>query len=178
MDPLPTFPLFPDPPRENIFKLSAEPCSVCGKVRGMLYTVSVNGSNRRTPCCPWCIADGSAAATGMTFNEDIECSSDEYERLSSEDKALVFERTPGYVTWQGNHWLVCCGKPCIYLGEADSPDLEGRWADVIPTLELLNTWTKDQVDQFVKNVTKGQSPCVYVFQCQLCRKLKGYWDQD
>jgi uncharacterized protein CbrC (UPF0167 family) len=176
MHPLPTFPLFPDPLREKVFEKSSKPCSVCNQARGMLYTAELYGKGDRSPCCPWCIADGSAAAAGFSFIGHVRCASGEYRSLSQEDKALLDERTHGYLSWQGCNWLLCCDKPCIYLGEADDVDLEGRWASVVPTLEAVSEWPADKIAQFVKNVTRGESPAVYVFQCQICRKLKG--DRD
>jgi uncharacterized protein CbrC (UPF0167 family) len=177
MHPLPTFPLVPDPLREKVFEKSSNPCSVCNQARGMLYTAELYGKGECSPCCPWCIADGSASAAGLSFIMRVHCASGDYQRLSQEDKALLKERTPGYVSWQGNHWLLCCDKPCVYLGRAEGPELRTHWADVIPTLDGIGKWPNENIDDFIKAVTREESPSVYVFQCQICRKLKGDWDR-
>jgi len=98
--------------------------------------------------------------------------------MNPEDKALVETRTPGFVTWQGNRWLMCCGRACIYLGEADIGDLQGRWAAVVPSLFEDGDVPQEEQDEFVRSLEGELGPGAYVFECQICHALKGYWDCD
>ena len=100
------------------------------------------------------------------------------EQLPPDDAAIVANRTPGFTTWQGNHWMSCCGRACIYLGEADGGDLAGRWADVVPGMFADDDLDEEYVRQTVADIQRGGSPAAYVFQCRTCGKLQGYWDCD
>jgi uncharacterized protein CbrC (UPF0167 family) len=70
MDELPTFRLFADPVGEGVFARTDEVCALCGRARGWKYVKSdYVWLEPDRPCvCPWCIADGTAAAQGMKFN--------------------------------------------------------------------------------------------------------------
>lgn len=175
------FPLFPDPIRENIFGVYPDPCDICGYIRGLIYTgpqFSPSPATDDLAVCPWCIADGSAAARGLTFNDgtNYPCL-DSTPQLTPQDRELVECRTPGFVTWQGNHWLMCCGRACIYLGEADTGDLQGRWDGAVQSMFNHLDWPLERIDELVASVGRAQSPNAYVFQCQVCAALRGYWDR-
>jgi uncharacterized protein CbrC (UPF0167 family) len=186
VDDLPRFPYFADPAAEGILKRRADPCPCCGLARGWIYTGPIYGAAGHPKfVCPWCIADGSAAAKfGCVFNDagylgrprppvgpDI--------RLPPDEQQAIERRTPGFTTWQGNHWMDCCGHACIYLGEASAEDLAGRWAAAVPSiLEELTEWIEDRRAKLIRGIRKGGGPCAYVFQCQRCRGLRGYWDMS
>ncbi|MFT3686897.1 MAG: CbrC family protein [Phycisphaerales bacterium] len=181
MDPLPTFALFPDPQRENVYQKSSETCGVCKQARGVLYIGPKYGLSPVSDLavCPWCIASGEAGKLGIEFNDvSVYTPPPDQERLNAEDRDLVAHRTPGYVTWQGNHWAMCCGRACIYLGEADAVDLQGRWAEAVASMFADQKWKPERIADTVNNICRGESPAAYVFQCQVCRKLQGYWDLD
>src|SRR5262249_8151624 len=66
---------------------------------------------------------------------------DDFELVPSEDDPewmrarvpgkhlLELVRTPTYITWQGEQWQFCCGRPMIYLGELKETDFERRAPD-------------------------------------------------
>lgn len=181
MQNLPMFPLFPDPVREKVFESTREPCAVCGQARGTLYTGPQYAVGGRIKVCPWCIADGSAAKQGRSFNDgSIYSHDDSIPQLSAADRDLVEHRTPGFTTWQENHWMACCGRAAIYVGEADAEDLRGRWASAVPSLwnDAQPGWAEKDKAGFIDRVERGESPAVYVFKCQVCAKLQAYWDCD
>jgi uncharacterized protein CbrC (UPF0167 family) len=120
-----------------------------------------------------CIADGSAAAKINCFFNDV------LVKMNPSDLELVEKRTPGYTTWQGNHWLACCGRACTYLGEAEEKDLRGRWASAVDSMVGEMGYTKEQLwADILPGLRRAGSVCVYVFQCRECRKLRAYWDMD
>src|SRR5690349_16202803 len=99
---LPAFTYHAAPVHKGIIETSEGTCSCCGQARGFAYVgpvrlLSSNGDHPRE-LCPWCIADGSAAARfGVQFVRA--------RALVSQDLApgIVEEvtcRTPGYSSWQ------------------------------------------------------------------------------
>lgn len=182
MDPLPRFELFPSAFDAGVFEITDTSCDVCKRRRGMLYTGPQYSARKESDgmrCCPWCIADGSASRLGLTFNTPyIDESSPNTSQLSREDRDLFESRTPGFISWQGNLWLSCCGRACVYLGEADSADILGRWASVVPTLFESMDHDLDEQREIVADIRRGGPICAYVFQCRNCARLKGYWDCD
>lgn len=176
---LPRFPLFPDPVKEDSFKRSKEPCDICSQARGWLYDGPTYGEHSGEPAiCPWCIADGRAAEKGCTFNDPtIYPAFETTPQLTPADADLVEKRTPGYTTWQGNRWLMCCGRACVYLGEVeDADELRGRFAQAIPSLFADDDLDPEEREEIIDNIVRGDGPCAYIFRCQVCSALKGYWD--
>lgn len=180
MDPLPSFPLFADPLGQKAFKKSKKTCEVCEEARGYVYAGPQYGEqDEDLTVCPWCIADGSAGEEGITFN-DLEGpvfpagGAD----MSEEEMDQVEQRTPGFNTWQGNHWITCCGKACVYLGSAEAEDLAGRWAEAVPSMFEGQDFPADEQREVVEAVDPEGSPCAYVFKCQVCSGLRAYWDCD
>lgn len=181
---LPDFPLFPDPMREGVVEATSEPCSVCHRSRGYVYTSAIYSSKSEADSirvCPWCIHDGSAAKEGITFNDATiyPCFPDT-SQLPPDDAELVEQRTPGFTTWQGNYWLMCCGRACVYRGEVEPGDLASRWASVIPSLFEGQELSEDTQQLILDGleVEDCASPAAYVFECQVCHRLLGYWDCD
>lgn len=52
------------------------------------------------------------------FIEDADPVSD------SDKRDELFHRTPGYISWQGEHWLACCDDYCKYMGSVGIAELE------------------------------------------------------
>ncbi len=77
--------------------------------------------------------------------------------MSASDGELVEDRTPGFVTWQGNHWLMCYGRACIYLGEADAIDLVG-WRSAVPSMFAGHNRDPDEIERTVEAIHRGDSP--------------------
>ena len=69
---LPHFRYHPDPIRTGVVEASSGVCACCGQARGFVYTGPVYGEEELDDrLCPWCIADGSAAANlGASFADD------------------------------------------------------------------------------------------------------------
>jgi uncharacterized protein CbrC (UPF0167 family) len=179
--PLPKFQLFDDPVAAGVFERSADACDRCGRARGWLYTGPVYCEGDEPRICPWCIIEGSAARdAGCTFNDtgviahhpgdDRDPPPDEMEQVA--------ERTPGFNSWQGNHWFACCGHAAVFLGEADEADLRGRWAGAVPTILASGKGAFDDAEELIAGLERGGSTGVYVFACRHCGRLGGYFDMD
>ncbi len=171
---LPTFPYFRDPVGEGVLKPGDGVCAACGRARGWVYL------DYGRFLCPWCIADGTAAAKfDCSFNDASYFGAPvgTVPRLPLGDEREVEQRTPGFNTWQGNHWVQCCGRACVYLGEASAEDLAGRWAAAVPSItEYVPGWSEEDKAELIRTITKGRGPCAYAFECRVCGGLRGYWD--
>ncbi len=70
--------------------------------------------------CLNCVASGAAAAKFHgDFVQDAEPGVTDPEKIKE-----LFQRTPGYCSWQGEHWLTCCEDFCAYLGTVGTKELE------------------------------------------------------
>jgi uncharacterized protein CbrC (UPF0167 family) len=76
---LPVFRYHPDPVRSGSIKESASVCKSCGRARGFIYVgpVYAEADDLDDRFCPWCIADGSAAAKFDAYFTNVEEIADE-----------------------------------------------------------------------------------------------------
>jgi uncharacterized protein len=128
---LPHFKYHPNAYKLDLFKKSKKSCQCCGQARGYIYDKSVYSTDDIDALCPWCIADGSAAKKfDAEFIQGIEpqneISKDDFTQPDTLDSAIVDEltqRTPGYVSWQGEYWLTHCNDGCEYHGDVQQNEL-------------------------------------------------------
>lgn len=59
---LPQFRYHPDPVQIGVIEERTERCVSCGEVRKHMYTGAIYARTRVDEVCPWCVADGTAAA--------------------------------------------------------------------------------------------------------------------
>ncbi len=95
---LPEFPYHPDPVATGCVEKSDATCLSCEQARGLIYTGPVYAVEELVDClCPWCIADGSAAARfDAAFTDHLPV----YGNVSEAVVAAVTTRTPGFSGWQ------------------------------------------------------------------------------
>lgn len=178
---LPTFKYHPDPIATGNIKPSETTCESCGQQRGYIYVgpvFSVEELNERL--CPWCIADGSAhdkfdaeftdaAGVGGYFESPVV--------PQSVIEELAY-RTPGFCGWQQEHWLVCCNDAAAFVGLAGREELEGQWADALPSIQQDCGLDGEELQDYIQALDKDGSPTAYVFRCLHCGKHLGYSDCD
>jgi uncharacterized protein CbrC (UPF0167 family) len=110
---LPTFRFHPDPVATGSVAKQPTRCPACDQDRDHVYVGPFLSVGEVDGICPWCIADGSAAARfDGSFQDDAAC---EPVRKSASVDELI-HRTPGYSSWQQEEWLSHCGEFCAYLG--------------------------------------------------------------
>lgn len=152
-------------------------CVACGRARGWVYDgpVYARESGLRQRICPWCIADGSAAAT--------------YDALFTDDHGApptvpmdiveqVTRRTPGFAGWQQERWLYHCNDGCAFLGRAGYGDLQRR-PDALDALRHEHDglgWTDADVDAYLKALDPEGQPTAYLFRCRACGTHLAYSD--
>lgn len=142
---------------------------------GWIYIGHMYGGDgdKEPSVCPWCIADGSAAAWYRgSFNTVAG-------GASHESTESVERRTPGIETWQDLTWPVCCGEACIFRGQAQYEQLTRTWpqagAALLATYEpgWLGTQTPEEFLEFFKAEC---DPGAYAFQCRTCNRWHVEWD--
>jgi len=117
-EPLPAFPYHPNPIGTGSVVESEAPCKACGAARGYIYVGPVYATEELDKAfCPWCIADGSAAAK---FDAEFtDASLDVPDDVSADVIDEIGRRTPGFSAWQQDHWLYHCGDGAAFLGVED-----------------------------------------------------------
>lgn len=168
---LPAFKYHPDPLATGSIVPSDASCACCGQVRGHIYVASFYAkTSYRRRICPWCIADGSAAQTLRgSFVDD-------YPLMQAGLPAAVVDevctRTPGFISWQQERWLTCCGDACEFHGDARKEELEALDKTCLPKAlrdfeHILPHWSK-----VVGAYRPGSDPAIYKFVCRRCRETR------
>ncbi len=165
-----TFPRFryhPDPIATGAVKPSDATCECCNRARGFVYYGEARSSatdQTFDAICPWCIADGSAARRlGLSFVLDTEI------ELAPAVQRELRERTPGYLSWQGETWLCHHGDACEFHGDATHEDFnaltQAEEALFLEENDFLEDWWPDMK---VKHDNQTSSVGVYRFRCRHC----------
>jgi uncharacterized protein CbrC (UPF0167 family) len=174
---LPEFRYHPDPLATGSIKASDTTCVCCEQARGYIYTASTySEDNLEESLCPWCIADGTAAAkfdvtfsdAGPLLEEDIS------EAIVDE----VTKRTPGFTSWQQELWLCCCDDACEFHGDATRAELKALKGDALEEIMEQLDSDKEEWKEFLKVYEPGGSPAVYHFVCRHCRQHRYGVDFD
>ncbi|MEU4149879.1 CbrC family protein [Streptomyces sp. NPDC026659] len=124
--------------------------------------------------CPWCIADGSAAARydahfiGDPVGDDVPL----------EVVMAVDACTPGFSSWQDPRWFFHCGDGAAFMGAAGAAELAafpeareglrgeaGAWG-----------WSAEDVDSRLGALDKDGQPTGYLFKCRTCGQYMAYAD--
>jgi uncharacterized protein len=173
---LPHFRYHPDPVLTGLVHASATVCAGCNRARGYIYRGPVYAAHElNEQICPWCIADGSAAVKfGATFTDD-----DPLLAIGDLDPAIadeVTKRTPGYIGWQQEAWLMHCNDACAYLGFPTHEELDGGLATAVATMtDDLGIPDKDWRMMQEAYVPGGFQPQgrvgLYKFRCLHCGTL-------
>jgi uncharacterized protein len=175
-EPLPSFRYYRDPIGDGTIEASGDACARCGRARGflvtsLLYSATVTDDLR---FCPWCVADGSAAAEfDGTFNSVAL-------GASAEATDVVQRRTPGFLSWQDLDWPTHCGDVGVYLGQPSGDELRqnGQALDAFMAEVTEYDWGQDEeyIRDFIDGL--GGSQVVYLFECRTCATQLIRWDLD
>jgi uncharacterized protein CbrC (UPF0167 family) len=197
------FPLFEAPAKEASEYKGLGRCKLCGTGQAHCFEADeiVGRRPRRLLCCYACLRAGRAArakdtvlglvtwegaAEGLTHGVPGLESSD-FELIPSDDdpewlrarvpSVMLVEllRTPGCVTWQGEQWQFCCGRPSVYLGEWKEEEFERRAPDGDGRTLFLQTAIEGLGDAWGKLRCLGGP---YVYRRPACQRLLGHYDMD
>ncbi len=163
---LPRFPYHPDPIATGAIKASEAVCACCSRARGYVYSGAPYSirDDLDDRICPWCIADGSAA---RTFDASFVQNADQ--RLPRGVETQLFERTPGYKSWQGEMWLVHHGDACEFHGDATRADLNALTVAEEAAFLRENDFLADEwPDLKANHDPEASSLGIYKFRCRRC----------
>jgi len=175
----PSFRYHPDPIATGSVIASAAVCRCCGQERGLIYTGPVYAEEElQDALCPWCIADGSAAAQcGAEFVDGAAVG--DYGHWDGVPPAVIEEvsrRTPGFSSWQGERWWTHCGDAAAFLGPCGAIELCSTWAAALPAIRADVGYEGQDWDEYVAALDREHGPTAYVFRCLHCGQLGGYSD--
>jgi len=162
-EPLPVFRYHPDPLATGMIRLSPNVCEVCTRPRGWQYTTTPYGVRTLATVCPWCIADGSAAALGARFSDGwllLEAGVD-HARIDEATK-----RTPGFASIQQEEWQTCCADACAFVGALSGAQIAELPAEVRAEHQLDGAFP----DGYAVDLT------VFGFRCLHCGAPKVWLD--
>ena len=178
-EPLPTFRYHPDPVATGAFERGSGQCRRCGLVRGWVYVVPPYAiENLRDALCPWCVADGSAAATFAASFTDLGERGSDIEGIPAAVLDEITLCTPGFSAWEQERWLFHCGDGAAFLGAVGWPELADL-SDAIATLRTQAAgWglAGDDIEAFVGSLDVDGASTAYLFQCLHCGTHLAYAD--
>jgi len=175
---LPDFPYHPDPLATGSVIESDTLCRACGEGRGYVYAGPVFAEeDLDEELCPWCIADGKAAAAfGATFADTGWGVPDDVPEAVTEQ---VAERTPGFTGWQDPHWLYHCGDAAAFLGPRGHAELVAQ----PDALTALRSQAEDghelagaEIEEHLAALSADGEPTAYLFRCRVCGVHLAYSD--
>jgi uncharacterized protein CbrC (UPF0167 family) len=176
---LPTFRYHPDPIDSGSIVSSDATCRSCGQARGFIYSGPVYAREELDDSlCPWCIADGSAAARFEAEFVDPSGVGNygEWESVSPDVVAEVSRRTPGFSGWQQERWWTHCGDAAEFLGAAGRTELMARWPEAIDAIRAEAGYEGQNWDDYFAALSRDHGPTAYVFRCRHCGRMGGYSD--
>lgn len=152
-------------------------CKVCERRRGFVYRGPFFAVDEVETICPWCIADGSAAARFEGEFTDLHYIG--WDNVSDETKDEVLRRTPGFAGWQHETWMAHCDDAATFLGRAGSAELHRLGSEAIDAIKSPLRdfrWTEEELDRYVAVLDADGEPTAYIFRCTQCGSLLGYSD--
>ncbi|SET37025.1 CbrC family protein [Hymenobacter actinosclerus] len=179
METPPVFFYNPNAYKLGIIEAQTIVCECCGKTRPFRYTGNLYCEADPDDLCPWCIADGTAAAKyDGSFVADFEGinpnPNEASVQLSAASTAQVSSRTPGYASWQDDVWLGHCGEACIFLGYVGSQELAPIWNEVQPDA-VASGWGEENIRD---HMHKDGNMTGYLFRCQHCGQHRLHVDAN
>lgn len=167
---LPKFKYHPNVYQSGIVTFEKGTCQCCEK-EVTAYISSMYCSAGIDCICLDCVASGKAAEKfNGDFIQDVE------EKVSDVSRTEeLFKRTPGYISWQGEYWLVCCDDYCAYIGTVGTKELEEMGIAEQVFEEYENRSEYDDAREYLE---KDGSLCGYLFQCLHCGKYHLWVDAD
>lgn len=174
--PLPRFVYHPDPIATGMVKAKDVQCPCCERKTGFAYVRNPYCEAEVEDLCPWCIADGSAAQKfDATFVDDHPLAQ---AGLKPEIIDEVVRRTPGYISWQQDSWLVCCNDACEFHGDLKKEEMTSLPHETIAEFKKEHRVDDRIWGELLDDYSPGGSPAIYKFVCRHCRKIHLGFDFD
>ena len=152
-------------------------CDCCGKTVSV-YTKHMYSSNvnfGETKFCLDCIHSGKAAK-----KFDGEFVAIYNNKLAPEKIDELIHRTPGYIAWQEDVWLDCCGDFCQYIKRISSEEL----LKMPDAEDIIKDYLENNRGIWIEEKTIREEMSEYgwcnghLFYCPICKKHHLYVDCD
>ncbi|WP_298782619.1 CbrC family protein [uncultured Polaribacter sp.] len=175
MSELPKFKYQPNALKLGIIEKKNIDCPVCEKNRDYAYSGGIYAIEEVEFICPWCVADGSAAAKydGM-YIDDASC-----EEVSDQNKLTeLVTKTPNYVSWQQEVWLAHHDDYCSfekYVGWKEIEHLKENLSDDIERIKSEYGLSQSEFEQYLVNDGGMQG---YLFKCLHCDQHRLHIDTN
>lgn len=172
IDALPKFKYHPNLYKSGMVRFNRGKCECCGKDVSAFIGRMYCRQNIKCICLE-CVADGSASKKfDGDYIQDVE------QGVSDPAKTdELLHRTPGYISWQGEYWLTCCGDYCAFIGDVGIKELEEMGiADEVLTEYCEKT--EIELEEIRDYLEPGGSCAGYLFQCLHCGKYHLWSDCD
>lgn len=157
---------------DKILVRGSDQCQCCGRTVNEYIETAYAAVKLRCLCLA-CVSDGSAAQKyDAVFVKEAEPVSD------PEKRDELFHRTPGYLAWQGEHWLACCDDYCEYLGMVGAAELDElgiKEAVLQDYASLPFSYPIETVRQYLR---KDGIMTGYLFRCLHCGRYRLYVDTN
>lgn len=169
---LPKFKYHPNLYTNNIVTFADGKCQCCEK-EVKAYIENIYSAEDIDCICLHCIADGSAAKKfDASFIQNAE-------KVNNPDAVEeLYNRTPGYYTWQGEYWLACCDDYCEFIGDIGTKELN----DMGIADEVFDEYEKKSdengIDWIKDNLTARGEVAGYLFKCRKCGKYHLHIDMS
>lgn len=174
---LPAFKYHPDPIGTGSIVASDKQCEVCSETAGVVYSGPFYAVEEVETICPWCIADGVAAARFDGVFTDL--SGTGWDHVPAVTKQEVMTRNPGFSGWQQEMWLAHCDDAAVFLGRVGEPELRERGPDAVEALKSQDRgygWDEAELERYIGALDRDGEPTGYLFCCTRCAAYLGYTD--
>ncbi|WP_255657175.1 CbrC family protein [Actinoplanes sp. L3-i22] len=171
---LPEFVYHPDPIATGAVTREPVDCLCCGRERPLTYAGPVFAEEELdSELCPWCIADGSAAARFDATFTDVPA------ELPAEVAEVVLRRTPGFTGRQQERWLAHCGDAAEFhgpVGAAELASLPDARESVRAHLTGYYGWPAEVAEALLNALRRDGDGTAYLFRCRHCATHLAYAD--
>ena len=167
-DLIPIYKYCEDPLKNGIFKIGKEKCCCCEKDVSIYYEGPMYCKLDIKYLCPSCISTGLAAEKfDLTFVSDTLND----ENIDCKCKDELYNRTPSYISWQGELWPAHCDDYCKFIGYVTWNDVkELKDKNLVDNISDVS-WEEIESDMVNEGYIQG-----YLFQCLTCKKFILYAD--
>lgn len=165
----PKFKYHQNPIKSLSFIKSDMECNCCNKKTGYIYNLSIYSSLdvEDVVICPWCLANGDAAKKYQaTFNDTYSVES----KIPNSENDEILHRTPSYPTWQDFDWMIHCGHPAIFIGDADKSTIKKMSSVTLSLFLKENELDNDEIDEILDRYIEVESPMIYEHKCSKCNE--------